>query len=142
MGLVTDICLWKGGCLWTECPNLGACELKMSKFGGLRAKICAKIEAVEVKIFSKGGLVNWLFCLKWDPCELQERRERGVFKAAHPHTPFLGQFPPPRKKVLFLKKKKKKKSNIFWCCKKSKFIILLIFVPISSSRVFVTLYML
>ena len=38
--------------------------------------------------------MNWLFCLKWDPCELQERREKGVFRAAHPHTPFLGQCPP------------------------------------------------
>ena len=78
-------------------PNLGACELKISKFGGLRAKIWAKIEAVEAKIsiiFSKGGLVNWHFCLKWDPCDLQERREKGVFRAAHPHTPFLGQYPP------------------------------------------------
>ena len=31
-------------------PNLRACELKISKFGGLRAKIWAKIEAVEAKI--------------------------------------------------------------------------------------------
>ena len=98
----------KGG-LWAEnfqiwglvswkFPNLGACELKISKFGGLWAKIWVKIEAVEAKIFqifSKGGLVNWLFCLKWDPCERQERREKGVFRAAHPHTPFLGQCPPP-----------------------------------------------
>ena len=40
------------------------------------------------------GLMNWLFCLKWDPCELQERREKGVFRAAHPRTPFLGHCPP------------------------------------------------
>ena len=39
--------------------------------------------------------MNWLFCLKWDPCERQERREKGVFRATHPHTPFLGQCPPP-----------------------------------------------
>ena len=38
--------------------------------------------------------MNWLVCLKWDPCELQERREKGIFRAAHPHTPFLGQCPP------------------------------------------------
>ena len=93
------------GDLWTEnfqiwgllnwkFPNLAACELKVFKFVVLRAKIWAKIEAVEAKIskFSqKGGLVNWLFCLKWDPCELQERRGKGVSRAAHPHTPFLGQ---------------------------------------------------
>ena len=39
--------------------------------------------------------MNWLFGLKWDPCERQERREKGIFRAAHPHTPFLGQCPPP-----------------------------------------------
>ena len=77
----------------------GACELKISKFRGLWAKIWVKIEAVEAKIskFSQKGVlwnVNWLFCLKWDPCERQERREKGVFRAAHPHTPFLGQCPP------------------------------------------------
>ena len=56
------------GVLWTEnfqiwglvnwkFLNLGACELKISKFGGLLAKIWAKIP----NFFSKGGgLVNWL----------------------------------------------------------------------------------
>ena len=50
----------KGG-LWAEnfqiwglvswkFPNLGACELKISKFGGLWAKIWVEIEAVEAKI--------------------------------------------------------------------------------------------
>ena len=82
--------------------QFGVYELKIFQFGGLRAKIWARIETVEVKfggggvnfpIFSKGGLVIWLFCLKLDPCELQERRENGVFRAAHPHTPFLGQCP-------------------------------------------------
>ena len=40
--------------------------------------------------------MNWLssfffllfVCLKWDPCERRERRETGVFRAAHPHTLF------------------------------------------------------
>ena len=50
-------------------PNSGACELKISKFGGLWAEIWVKIEAEEAKISkfsqkSKGGLVNWPFCLK------------------------------------------------------------------------------
>ena len=84
---------------WHMPLKRGACERKMSKFGGLWAKIWVKIEAVQAKISkfseSKGGLVNWLFCLKWDPCERQEGREKGVFRAAHPHTPFLGQCPPP-----------------------------------------------
>ena len=96
----------KGG-LWAEnfqiwglvswkFPNLGACELKISKCGGLWAKIWGKIEAVEAKIskFSQKGVLWTDFCLKWDPCERQERREKGVFRAAHPHTPFLGQCPP------------------------------------------------
>ena len=98
-----------GGTLWTEnfkiwglvnwkFPNLGACELKISKFRGLRTKIWAKIEAVEAKIskFShKGGLVNWLFhfCLKWAPCELQERHEKGVFDSLGPY-PFSRSVPP------------------------------------------------
>ena len=74
-------------------PNLGACELKISKFGDLWAKIWVKIEAVKAKISQKGVLwtLNWLFCLKWDPCKRQERHEKGVFarvfRAAH-HTPF------------------------------------------------------
>ena len=89
--------------------NLGACELKISKFGGLWAenfpiwglwaKILVKIEAVEAKFpnFLKRGSCELTLCLKWDPCELQERREKGVSRAAHPHTLFLGQCPPSRK---------------------------------------------
>ena len=38
--------------------NLGACELKISKFGGLRVKIWAKIEVNFKFFFSKGRLVN------------------------------------------------------------------------------------
>ena len=71
--------------MWTGFPKCGACdliiaseqgscELKISKFGGLRAKILAKNGVVEGKIshfFSKGGLVNRDYCLKWDPCELR-----------------------------------------------------------------------
>ena len=98
----------KGG-LWAEIfqiwrlvswkfPNLGACELKFFKFGGLWAKIWVKIEAVEAKIskFSQKGVL-WTDSFAWnpwDPCEWQERREKGVFRAAHPHTPFLSQCPP------------------------------------------------
>ena len=102
-----DIILLKRGLVNWNFPNLGACELKISKFwacelkisqfGGLWAKIWAKIEAVEAKkfqIFQKGVLWTDTFCLKWDPCELQERHEKGVFRATHPRTPFLGQYPP------------------------------------------------
>ena len=72
--------------LWTEnvqiwglvnwkYPNLKSCELKVSKFSGLRAKILAKIWVVHVEakiwyFFSKGVL--WTdYCLKWDPYELR-----------------------------------------------------------------------
>ena len=100
--------LWKRGLVNCKFPNLWASELKISKFGGfivswkfpnlgaLWAKILAKIEAVEAKIskFSqKGVLLTDSFTWN-EACELQERRENGVFRAAHPHTPFLGQCPP------------------------------------------------
>ena len=66
--LSTDTCLWKGGGLWIEnfqiwgllnwkFQNSGACELKISKFGGLWAEIWAKIEAVEVSRFSQKGVL-------------------------------------------------------------------------------------
>ena len=103
----TDICLWKGGSANWKFPNLGACELKVSKFGslwaeiskfgGLRAKIWAKIEAAEAKnfqIFSKGCLVIWLFCLKWDPCRLQERREKGGLQGYTSPYPLSRSVPP------------------------------------------------
>ena len=60
--------------------------------------------------------MNWLICLKWDPCERQERREKGVFRAAHPHTLFLGQCPPwgkgaPRIYCVHMREQKKKKKD-------------------------------
>ena len=95
-GLWTAICLWKGGLVNWKFPNLRTCELKISKFGGLRAKIWVKIEDVDAKIskFSQKGVL-WTDSFAWnagDPRKLQERREKGVFRAAHPHTPFLGQW--------------------------------------------------
>ena len=89
--------------VWPELPKCGARELifasergvlwtEIFKFGGLRTKMWPKFEAVEMKI-SNCELTFKLFCLKWDPCELWQRREKGVFRAAHPHTPFLGQCP-------------------------------------------------
>ena len=96
----------KGGLVNWKFPNLGACErriskfgaceLKISKFRGLWAKFWVKIEAVQAKIskFSQKGVLWPDSYLKWDLCELQERREKGLFRAAHTHTPFLGQCPP------------------------------------------------
>ena len=85
------------GGLWTEnFPILGACELKISKFGGLRAKIRAKIEAVEAKIstFSQKGVL-WTDSFAWNGTLANCRRgmKKGVFRAAYPNTPFLGQCP-------------------------------------------------
>ena len=67
----------KGG-LWTEnfkiwglvnwkFLHLETCELKMSKFGGLKAKIWAKIEAAEAKIskFSQKGVL-WTDSFAWN----------------------------------------------------------------------------
>ena len=47
-----------------------------------------------LKFFLKRGsceLIFKLFCLKWDPCKLQEKHEKRGFQGAHPHTFFLGQ---------------------------------------------------
>ena len=46
-----------GACELIFASEKGACELKISKFGGLRAKIWLKIEAVEAKMskFSQKG---------------------------------------------------------------------------------------
>ena len=61
------ICLWKGGLVSGKFPNLGAWELKISKFGGLWAKIWVKIEAVEAKIskFSQKGVL-WTDSFAWN----------------------------------------------------------------------------
>ena len=32
--------------------------------------------------------------LNWGSCERQVRREKGVLRAAHPHTPFSSECPP------------------------------------------------
>ena len=80
-------------------PNLGACELKISKFGGLWAKIWVKNEAVEAKIskFSQKGVL-WTDSFAWNGTLASGRRgaKRGSSGPhMHPHTPFLGQCPPP-----------------------------------------------
>ena len=55
--------------------NLGACELKISKFGGLRAKIWVKIEAVEAKIskLSQKGVL-WTDSFAWNGTLASGRR--------------------------------------------------------------------
>ena len=55
-----------GGLVNWKFPNLGACELKMFKFGGLWANIWVKIEAVEAEIskFSQKGVL-WTTWEAW-----------------------------------------------------------------------------
>ena len=81
----------KGG-LWAE---NWACELKMSKFWGLWAKIWVKIEAVEATIskFSQKGIL-WTDSFAWNGTLASGRRgvKRGSGRTSH--TPFLGQCPP------------------------------------------------
>ena len=86
-GLRTDICLWKGGLVSGKFPNLGACELKISKFGGLWAKILVKIEAAEAKIskFSEKGVL-WTDSFAWNRTLASGRR--GVKRGSSgPHIP-------------------------------------------------------
>ena len=95
-GLRTDICLWKRGLVNWKFPNLRACELKFPNFGACELKFAQKLRLSRLflpNFLKRRSNVNWLLCLKWGPCELQERREKGVFKAAYPHTPYLGQYP-------------------------------------------------
>ena len=87
----------KGG-LWAEnfqiwglvswkFPNFGACELKISNFGGLWAKIWVKIEAVEAKIskFSQKGVL-WTDSFAWNGTLVSGRR--GVKRGSSgPHIP-------------------------------------------------------
>ena len=97
----------KGG-LWAEnfqiwrlvswkFPNLEACELKISKFGGLWAKIWVKIEAVEAKIskFSQKGVL-WTDSFAWNGTLASGRR--GVKRGSSgPHIailPFWVSAPP------------------------------------------------
>ena len=97
------------GCLWAEnfqiwglvswkFPNLRACELKISEFGGLWAKIWVKIEAVQAKnfqIFSKGVL--WTDSFAWNGTLASGRRgvKRGSSGRTSPY-PLSRSVPPPR----------------------------------------------
>ena len=85
-GLRTDTCLWKGGLVNWKFLNLGACELKTFKFGGLRVNNLGEnwgCRGYNFLIFSKGGLVNWLF---WNGTLMNCRR--GVKRGSlGPHIP-------------------------------------------------------
>ena len=77
----------KRGACERKFPNLGACELKISKFGGLWAKIWVKIEAVKAKIskFSQKGVL-WTDFFAWNGTLASGRR--GVKRGSSgPHDP-------------------------------------------------------
>ena len=95
--------LWPGnfqiwGLVSWKFPNLGACELKMSKFGGLWAKIWVKIEAVEVKIskFSQKGVL-WTDSFAWNGTlrAAGEAWKGGLQGRTSPY-PLSRSVPPPR----------------------------------------------
>ena len=89
----------KFGGLWTEnfqiwglvswkIPNLGACELK---FGW-------KLRLYRLKFpnFLKRGSCKLTLLLEMGPLRITGECGKGVFRATHPHTLFLGQCPPPQ----------------------------------------------
>ena len=93
-GLRTDICLWKGGLVSGKFPNFGACELKISKFGGLWAENFQiwglvswkfpNLGACELKLWWKLRLLRLNFpnFLKRGSCELTLLLEMGPLRAA------------------------------------------------------------
>ena len=97
----------KGG-LWTEnfqiwglvnwkFPNLEACELKISKFRGLGAKIWAKIEAVEAKIskFSQKGSCELTLLLEMGPLRTAGEAWKGGLQGRTSPYPLSRSVPPP-----------------------------------------------
>ena len=68
-----------GACELIIASERGSCELNISKFRGLRAKIWLKFP-----IFSQKRSLWTDYCLKLDPCGLRKRCEKGVFI---PYTP-------------------------------------------------------
>ena len=81
----------KRGLVNWKFPNLGACELKISKFGGLWAKLWVKIEAVKAKIskFSQKGVL-WTDSFAWNGALANYRRgvKRGSLGPHIPIPPF------------------------------------------------------
>ena len=97
----------KGG-LWTEnsqiwglvnwkFSNLGACELKISKFGGLTAKIWVRIEAVEAKIskFSQKGACELTHLLGMGPLRTAGEAWKGGLQGCTSPYPLSRSVPPP-----------------------------------------------
>ena len=77
--------------------NLGACKLKISKFGGLWAKILAQIEAVEAKIskFSQKGSCELTLLLEMGPLRTTGEGWKGGLQGRISLYPFSRSVPPP-----------------------------------------------
>ena len=102
----------KGG-LWAEnfqiwglvswkFPNFGVCELKISKFGGLWAKIWMKIEAAEAKIskFSQKGSCELTLLLEMGPLWAAGEAWKGGLQGRTSPYP-LSRSVPPRDTAYF-----------------------------------------
>ena len=98
-GLVNWISKYGG--LWTDnfqIWGLSTCQLKISKFEAWELKF-GKVEAEEGKIskfsqISQMGSCELTLLFELDLCKLQERCEKGLFRATHPHIPFPRSVPP------------------------------------------------
>ena len=86
-----------GGLVSWKFPNLGACELKISKFGGLWAKIWVKIEAVEAKIskFSQRGSCELTLLLEMGPLRAAGEAWKGDPQGRTSSYPLSRSVPPP-----------------------------------------------
>ena len=88
----------KGGLVSGKFPNLGACELKIYKFGALWAKIWVKIEADEAKIsnFLKRGSCELTLLLEMGPLRAAGEAWKGGLQGCTSPYPLSRSVPPPR----------------------------------------------
>ena len=78
--------------------------LELKKFCHIFGKLLILEAKFNIYIFQMRpeGLVNGLITLNWGSFERQERREKEVLRAAHPHTPFSGECPPMHTNAAFI----------------------------------------
>ena len=87
----------KRGLVNWKFPNLGACDLKISKFGGLWAKTWVKIEAVEAKIskFSQRGSCELTLLLEMVPLRTTGEAWKGGLQGRTSQYPLSRSVPLP-----------------------------------------------